>query len=73
MGHKWVICGSYLDYSVRQWVKWVNGYDPLSTLVFVARLFVMAQHSMTIANNPKIFIVKLTKVYVSHRYSMIFN
>ena len=32
MGHKWVICGSHLDCSVGQWVKWVNRCDPLSTL-----------------------------------------
>ena len=33
VGHKWVICGSHPDCSVRQWVKWVNRYDLLSTLV----------------------------------------
>ena len=33
MGHKWVICGSYPDCSVGQWVKWVNRCDPLSTLL----------------------------------------
>ena len=33
MGHKWVICGSHPDCSVGQWVKWVNRYDLLSTLI----------------------------------------
>ena len=34
VGHKWVICGSYLDCSVGQWVKWANRCDPLSTLFY---------------------------------------
>ena len=33
VGHKWVICGSHLDCSVGQWVKWVNRCNPLSTLM----------------------------------------
>ena len=32
VGHKWVMCGSHLDCSMGQWVKWVNRCDPLSTL-----------------------------------------
>ena len=32
VGHKWVICGSHLDCSVGEWVKWVNKCDPFSTL-----------------------------------------
>ena len=36
--HKWVICGSHLDYSV---VKWVNRCDIVSTLIFaIATLYV---------------------------------
>ena len=35
MGHKWVTSGSHPDYSMGQWVKWVNGCDPLSTLMKV--------------------------------------
>ena len=31
-GHKWVTCGSHLDCSVGQWVKWVNRCDPLLNL-----------------------------------------
>ena len=37
MGHKWVICGSHPDCTVGQWVKWVNRYDPLSTLPLIRR------------------------------------
>ena len=33
VGHKWIICGSHLDCSVDQWVKWVNRCDSLSTLI----------------------------------------
>ena len=41
VGHKWVICGSHLDCSVDQWVKWVNRCDPLSTLLAIPRVVYM--------------------------------
>ena len=37
VGHEWVICGSHLDCSVVQWVKWVIRCDPLSTLVEILK------------------------------------
>ena len=50
VGHKWIVCGSHLDCSVGQWVKLVNRYDPLLTLVV---LICMKTASLNISGGAK--------------------
>ena len=68
VGHKWVICGSHMDCSVAQWVKWINRCDPLSTLVQCIQIQLMnCRLSYFILR--QLINLKLTVQYYSQLYT----